>query len=52
MGYKSGLGLGKHEQGITNPIDIPINLNHSGLGSLKNDLNKTWDYEVLYPNIC
>lgn len=52
MGYKSGVGLGKNEQGITKPVDITFQLGKKGLGiKLKSitDITETWNFsdEVL-----
>lgn len=46
MGYKTGSGLGKNEQGTTDIINIPIQLGKRGLGLKLAGLdasNKTWD---------
>lgn len=32
MGYKTGTGLGKHEQGILTPINVNAQLGTCGLG--------------------
>lgn len=58
MGYKSGSGLGKGEQGITKPLDVTYQLGKRGFGSkLKNiqDITETWNFleEVIFVNtVC
>lgn len=47
MGYKSGQGLGKNEQGITRPVDVTFQLGKKGLGMrLKNtkDIEESWNF--------
>lgn len=51
MGYKHGSGLGRHEQGITAPIETSKQRGRSGIGHTVKELepaNLVWDdtYEV------
>ncbi|CAH1979734.1 unnamed protein product [Acanthoscelides obtectus] len=54
MGYKSGTGLGKNEQGITSTIDITYQLGKRGLGLDIKNLNSTqelWDFSKENVNV-
>nr|CAH7758069.1 unnamed protein product [Callosobruchus chinensis] len=47
MGYKTGVGLGKNEQGITKTIDVTYQLGKRGLGLNIKKLNpsqESWDF--------
>lgn len=48
MGYKSGLGLGKNEQGITGPVEVKLQLGKRGLGLdiQKLATNEDWDFSL------
>ncbi|KAJ8927721.1 hypothetical protein NQ314_019782, partial [Rhamnusium bicolor] len=55
MGYKSGSGLGKNEQGITKAIDVTCHLGKRGLGlNIKGveATNAAWDFskEIYHKN--
>lgn len=57
MGYKSGSGLGKTEQGITESVEVTYQLGKKGLGlKLKNikDIEESWNIskEVISGFIC
>uniref|UniRef100_A0A915K601 Cap-specific mRNA (nucleoside-2'-O-)-methyltransferase 1 n=1 Tax=Romanomermis culicivorax TaxID=13658 RepID=A0A915K601_ROMCU len=49
MGFKHGRGLGKEQQGISQPIEVEMRLSRRGLGhektALEPSLNLTWDDE-------
>ncbi|RZC32066.1 cap-specific mRNA (nucleoside-2'-O-)-methyltransferase 1, partial [Asbolus verrucosus] len=49
MGYKSGLGLGKNQQGITLPVEIKSQIGKRGLGLDIDNLEGTsneWDFSL------
>ncbi|KAI1280796.1 Cap-specific mRNA (nucleoside-2'-O-)-methyltransferase 1 [Halotydeus destructor] len=45
MGYKEGKGLGKHEQGIVDPIEAATQKGRRGLGFTISDVNIAKEYE-------
>lgn len=47
MGYKSGAGLGKSEQGITKTVNLTYQLGKKGLGNKLNkmiDIGEQWNF--------
>lgn len=49
MGYKSGVGLGKNEEGAVTPIAMIGNLGRQGLGHTLKRIkcsNEEWDFNV------
>jgi cap1 methyltransferase len=49
MGYRSGFGLGKNEQGMTLPVEIEPQLGRRGFGLKIESLqcnNEEWDFSL------